>query len=124
MRATDGTTRSLNIIHDRDNLVRAFVITSTIAAVTTAAFLLARRAAGAFSDELPAPQLFIVATIALAWTIAVRELSHPSAIIPSIAITLTLGGRYPPFNTSRNFPSRESADDIGKVSTGTCVPTG
>ena len=90
MRATDGTTRSLSIFHDRDALVRAFVITSTIAAATTAAFLLARRATGAFSDELPAPQLFIVATIALAWTIAVRELSHPSAIIPSIAITVLL----------------------------------
>jgi hypothetical protein len=90
MRATDGTTRSLSIFHDRDAFVRAFVTTSTIAAVTTAAFLLARRAAGAFSDELPAPQLFIVATIALAWAIAVRELSHPSAIIPSIAITVLL----------------------------------
>ncbi len=90
MRATDGTTRSLSIFHDRDVFVRAFVIASTIAAVTTAAFLLARRAAGAFSDELPAPQLFIVATIALAWTIAVRELSHPSAIIPSIAISVLL----------------------------------
>lgn len=90
MRATDGTTRLQSIIHDREAQIRAFVIASTIAAVTTAAFLLARRAAGAFSDELPAPQLFIVATIALAWTIAVRELSHPSAIIPSIAITVLL----------------------------------
>jgi hypothetical protein len=90
MRATDGTTRSLSIFHDRDALIRAFVIASTIAAVTTAAFLLARRAAGAFSDELPTPQLFIVATIALAWTSAVRELSHPNAIVPSIAITVLL----------------------------------
>ncbi len=90
MRATDGTTRSLSIFHDRDALVRAFVIASTIATVTTAAFLLARRAAGAFSDELPASQLFIVATIALVWTIAVRELTRPSTIVLAIAISVLL----------------------------------
>src|SRR5580704_8327559 len=38
--------------------------------------------------------------------------------------TLTDGGLYPPFSTSRNFPSFESADDIGSVSSGTCAPAG
>jgi hypothetical protein len=90
MRATDGTTRSLSIYHDRELLVRVFVVASLIAAVTTAAFLLSRRIAGAYSAELPAPQLFIVATLALAWAIAIRELSYPSAIFPSIAITVLL----------------------------------
>ncbi len=68
----------------------SLVIASLIAAVTTAAFLLARRIAGAYSAELPVPQLFIVATIALAWAIAVRELSFPSAIAPSIAVAVLL----------------------------------
>ena len=73
MRATDGTTRSLTIYHDRELLVRVLVVASLIAAVTTAAFLLSRRITGAYSAELPAPQLFVVATLALAWAIAVRE---------------------------------------------------
>ena len=51
---------------------------------------MSRRIAGAFSAELPVPQLFIVATLALAWAIAVRELSHPSAITPSIAVAVLL----------------------------------
>jgi hypothetical protein len=71
-------------------LVRIAVVASLIAAVTTAAFLLSRRIAGAYSAELPPPQLFIVATLALAWAIAVRELSFPSAITPSIAIAVLL----------------------------------
>jgi hypothetical protein len=75
---------------DRERFLRAVVNASLIAAVLTAAFLLSRRAAGAFSDELPVPQLFIVATLALAWAITVREFSHPNAIIPSIAIAVLL----------------------------------
>src|SRR5436305_2556960 len=34
------------------------------------------------------------------------------------------GGFHPPFRTSRYLPSGESADDIGKVSSGICVPAG
>jgi hypothetical protein len=99
MRATDGTTRSLGIYHDREQLVRAIVVASLIAAVTTAAFLLVRRIVGAYSAELPAPQLFVLATLALAWAVAVRELTYPSAIAPSIAIavllTLAIACSYP-----------------------------
>jgi hypothetical protein len=90
MRATDGTTRSLSIYHDRDHLVRVFVVASLIAAVTTAAFLLSRRITGAFFVELPAPQLFAIATLALIWAIGVRELTYPSALAPSITIAVIL----------------------------------
>jgi hypothetical protein len=99
MRATDGTMRSLSIYRDSERLVRIAVIASLIAAVTTAAFLLSRRIAGAYSTELPAPLLFIVATLALAWAIAVREFSYSSAIAPSLAIavilTLAIACSYP-----------------------------
>jgi hypothetical protein len=90
MRATDGTMCSLSIYRDSERLVRIVVVASLIAAVTTAAFLLSRRITGAFSTELPAPQLFAIATLALIWAIGVRELTYPSALAPSISIAVIL----------------------------------
>ena len=57
--------------------------------------------------------------------------SQPSArgtraisLAPLIVSTLTEGGLYPPFSTSRNAPSGDTADDIGSVSSGICAPAG
>jgi hypothetical protein len=99
MRATDGTICPLGIYHDRERLVRVIVVASIIAAVTTAAFLLVRRAAGAFSSDLPAPRLITAAMIALAWGIATRELTARNPLIVStviaIILLLALGCSYP-----------------------------
>ena len=57
--------------------------------------------------------------------------SHPSATgvrlvssIVSACSTLTEGGLYPPFRTSRYLPSFDNAEAIGKVSSETCLPAG
>src|SRR5437762_736245 len=48
----------------------------------------------------------------------------PRTRADAVSITLSEGGRYPPFSTSRYLPSGESTLDMGNVSSGICWPTG
>ena len=116
MRATDGTMRSFSIYRDSERLVRIAVVASLIAAVTTAAFLLSRRIAGAYSAELPPPQLFIVATLALAWAIAVLlalaiACSYPGSRVIDWLIwpAVMLEAVFLPALRRRHKPSRSTA---------------
>ncbi len=98
MRATDGTMRIVLLRSDRQ-LVSRVVATSIFVALAIGAFLLARRAAGAFSAPLPVPQLLATAVVAAAWAIVVRELSArrplPIALALIVLLMLAVASSYP-----------------------------
>jgi len=92
MPATDGTIRIVLFRSERRLLARV-VAASTIVALAIGAFLLARRAAGAFSAPLPVSQLLATAVIAATWALVVREFSarRPLPIALALIVLLMLG---------------------------------
>src|SRR5690349_17844261 len=50
--------------------------------------------------------------------------AEPVALPVAVEITEIDGGRYPALSTSRYFPSRESAVEMGSVSSAICRPAG
>jgi hypothetical protein len=82
-----------------DRIAARVVVLSTCLIFAIAAFLLARRVAGAFSSPLPAPQLLATAAIVAVWALSVRRWSSSTPAFVAIAIivlfTLALACSYP-----------------------------
>jgi hypothetical protein len=99
MRATDGAWQVSLLVGAIDRVAARAVIVSTFAALAIAAFLLARRAAGAFVSPLPVPQLFATAMAVVVWALIVRQLSPRSPAFLAAAIvvlfSLALACSYP-----------------------------
>src|SRR5262245_40825854 len=99
MRATDGTWRASLSAGAMDVIAARAVVLSIGIAFAIAAFLLARRIAGAFSSPLPLPQLVLTALAVVLWALATRQLSRWPPVFVSAAIvvlfTLALACSYP-----------------------------
>jgi hypothetical protein len=99
MRARDGTLRIGTHRGKRHELAGWLVVTSVAIAFALGAFLLMRRASGAFSSPVPVPQLLATAIVATAWAIVIRELSSSSiaivALLLIILLMLALACSYP-----------------------------
>jgi hypothetical protein len=75
---------------EQQRVAALVVIASTCGALAVAAFLLARRAAGAFSSPLPVPQLLATAAAVTAWAVIVRELSMRTPLLVLLTMVVIL----------------------------------
>jgi hypothetical protein len=91
MRATDGTLRIAALGESEyRRLVGQLLAASVFVALALALFLLARRAAGAFSAPLPASQLLALAIFMAVWAVVVRELTSRNPLYVSLALVVLL----------------------------------
>ena len=91
MSATDGILRSWMLRAARKGWpVAPIVTTSIIFVAALSLFLFVRRATGAFTDPLPAPQLVAIAIVMCAWALAVRELTAKHAIFFWLSLVTTI----------------------------------
>jgi hypothetical protein len=89
MRATDGAIR-ITLASRESKLVAQLVVASIGISLAIGAFLLTRRAQGAFSAPLPLLQLLATACAAAVWAIVVRELSCREPLYISLAMVVLL----------------------------------
>jgi hypothetical protein len=90
MRATDGAVRITLLSGGRQFLTVRVVNASVCGALAVAAFLLARRAVGAFSSSLPVPQLLVTVAAITVWALIVRELSRRTLLFLSLTMVVIL----------------------------------
>jgi hypothetical protein len=91
MRATDGTLRIVALGESENRrLAGQLLIASVFVALALALFLVARRAAGAFSAPLPASQLLALAIFVAVWALVVRELTLRNPLYVSLALVVLL----------------------------------
>jgi hypothetical protein len=103
MLATDGTSRTpprpaINL----PPIVGQILFASTVPALALGFFLLMRRASGALTGPLPAPQLAVTAALVCIWAVAVRLFSPPHfdhrltfALPISVTLLFAIACSYP-----------------------------